>query len=66
MADVYFLFVGKSKGSFNDLMIDPSKDYFVNSGKDMVDFAQSIALRICESKDSSVSLFDENYIYWAL
>ncbi|KAG0714987.1 hypothetical protein GWK47_013033 [Chionoecetes opilio] len=46
--DVYFLFVGKSRGSFNGLMVDPNKDYFTNSGQDMVAFARTLATRIRE------------------
>lgn len=50
LTDVHFLFVGKSKGSFNDYMVDPTKDYFTNSGQDMYAFAKTIAKRIHESK----------------
>ncbi|KAK8403997.1 hypothetical protein O3P69_000212 [Scylla paramamosain] len=46
--NVHFLFVGKSKGSFNDYMVDPTKDYFTNSGQDMFAFAKTIAKRIRE------------------
>ncbi|MPC12744.1 hypothetical protein E2C01_005448 [Portunus trituberculatus] len=46
--NVHFLFVGKSKGSFNDYMVDPTKDYFMNIGQDTYSFAKTIAKRIHE------------------
>lgn len=56
MADVYFLFVGKNKGSLTDLMVDPTTDFFQTTGQDMFTFAQTLAARICESKSSTLDL----------
>lgn len=46
--DVYFLFAGKSKNSFTELMLDSAQDFFVTSEQDMVVYANTLFTRISE------------------
>ncbi|ROT65850.1 hypothetical protein C7M84_016166 [Penaeus vannamei] len=48
--DVYFLMVGKSKGSYNDILLDISKDFFTNNVLEQEDFATVVSKRVLESK----------------
>lgn len=46
--DVYFLMVGKSKGSYNDILLDISKDFFTNNVLEQEDFATVVSNRVLE------------------
>ncbi|KAK3854662.1 hypothetical protein Pcinc_038873 [Petrolisthes cinctipes] len=46
--DVYFLLVGKSRGNFDEMMEDPTNDFFQNTEPDPEVFAEKLAKRICQ------------------
>ncbi|XP_037792857.1 uncharacterized protein LOC119588229 [Penaeus monodon] len=73
--DVYFLMVGKSKGSYNDILLDISKDFFTNNALEQEDFAKDIAKRVleipsvfvypaCDSNNANFTNYrEQNHLY---
>ncbi|XP_042885677.1 uncharacterized protein LOC122261912 [Penaeus japonicus] len=73
--DVYILMAGKSKGSYNDILLDISKDFFSNNVLEQEDFAEDLLKRIleipsvfvypaCDSNNANFTNYrEQNHLY---
>ncbi|XP_047491225.1 uncharacterized protein LOC125040619 [Penaeus chinensis] len=73
--DVYFLMVGKSKGSYNDILLDLTKDFFTNNALEQEDFASDVLKRVleipsvfiypaCDSNNANFTNYrEQNHVY---